>query len=208
MSRTLDHIVYAVNDLDEAIAHFTDLLGVAPVFGGYHAARGTKNALLNLGEGCYLEIIAADEKNTSVLPPRWMGVDVLKKPQITRWCLKSEDLASDQAVLKNYDPRMGEEWNGKRQTASGELLAWEMLLPLPQPEVEVMPFMVDWGTSAFHPTERMPSICTLLHLELQSPQPARLTSYLSQLDVETKILQGEYPCIQALIDTPRGKVWI
>ena len=208
MPHTIDHIVYAVFDLDRAIADFTQQLGIAPVFGGRHEGRGTKNALLNLGKGCYLELISIDEWNTNIAPPRWMGLDVLEKPQITRWCLKSDDLAKDQAILRAYDPTMGEQWNGQRQTASGELLAWEMLLPLPEPEVEVMPFMVDWGASAFHPTERLPQSCTLLKLELTHPKPGQVKPYLERLGVELAIRVGEKAGIRALIESPAGEVWI
>lgn len=208
MPRTIDHLVYAVFDLDHAIADFTQQLGVAPVFGGRHEGRGTKNALLNLGKGCYLELIAIDEWNTSVEPPRWMGLDVLQQPQITRWCLKSEDLAADQAILKAYHPKMGEQWGGQRTTASGELLAWEMLLPLPEPEVEVIPFMVDWGTSAFHPTDRLEETCTLLKLELTHPKAGQVKPYLESLGVELAIRVGEKTGIRALIESPAGEVWI
>lgn len=206
MPRTIDHIVYAVFDLDRAIADFTQQLGIAPVFGGQHQDRGTKNALLNLGNGCYLEIIAIDEWNTQVGPPRWMGLDVLQKPQITRWCLKSDNLAKDQALLKAYNPKMGEQWSGKRQTASGELLAWEMLLPLPEPEVEVVPFMVDWGASAFHPTERLEESCTYLDLVLTHPEPHKIERILNALAIDIVVQQGIEPAISLRVNTPNGLV--
>lgn len=208
MPRTIDHLVYAVFDLDRAIADFTQQLGIAPVFGGHHQDRGTKNALLNLGKGCYLELIAIDEWNTKVAPPRWMGLDVLQKPQITRWCLKSDDLAADQTILKAYHPEMGEQWGGQRTTASGELLAWEMLLPLPEPEVEVVPFMVDWRNSAFHPTERLPQACTLLKLELTHPKPRQVQAYLESMGLELTVGRRQKAGIRALIESPAGEVWI
>ncbi|WP_367390279.1 VOC family protein [Lewinella sp. LCG006] len=206
MPRTIDHIVYAVFDLDRAIADFTQLLGIAPVFGGHHQDRGTKNALLNLGKGCYLEIIAIDEWNTRVAPPRWMGLDVLQKPQITRWCLKSENLAKDQALLKAYDPKMGEQWSGKRQTASGELLAWEMLLPLPEPEVEVVPFMVDWGASAFHPTERLEEKCFWHELILYHPEPMLVESLFGTLAIGFSVKKADQAAISLSIESPLGRV--
>ncbi|MGH1437721.1 MAG: VOC family protein [Lewinella sp.] len=208
MPRTIDHIVYAVFDLDRAIADFTEQLGIAPVFGGRHEGRGTKNALLNLGNGCYLEIIAIDEWNTTVNPPRWMGLDVLEKPQITRWCLKSEDLAQDQSVLKTYDPAMGAQWNGQRTTASGEQLAWEMLLPLPEPEVEIVPFMVDWGASAFHPTERLEPSCVWQEIVLLHPHPKSFQKVFKELDINVIVQQAEDVAIKLSITSPNGSVII
>lgn len=206
MPRTIDHLVYAVFDLDHAIADFTQQLGVAPVFGGRHEGRGTKNALLNLGKGCYLELIAIDEWNTSIAPPRWMGLDVLKKPQITRWCLKSDDLAEDQAILQAYDPKMGEPWNGQRQTASGELLAWEMLLPLPEPEVELVPFMVDWGASAFHPTERLEEKCLWHEITFFHPEPQPIEKVLRELDIDLPVKKADKATIKLGIESPLGRL--
>ena len=42
----LDHIVYAVPDLDEGIRNIHEKLGVMPVYGGRHLLEGTHNALL------------------------------------------------------------------------------------------------------------------------------------------------------------------
>jgi hypothetical protein len=103
---------------------------------------------------------------------------------------------------------MGEQWDGQRTTASDELLAWKMLLPLPEPEVEVMPFMVDWSASAFHPTERLPQTCTLLKLELTHPEPGQVKPYLERLGVELSVRVREKVGIRALVESPAGEVWI
>jgi len=99
-NRKIDHIVFAVPNLEAAMNEFEELTGIRPAFGGYHTTQGTKNAVVNLGNDCYLEILAADNDNTQIAPPRWMGIDLIESPQITRWSLKSKDLQSDSAVLK------------------------------------------------------------------------------------------------------------
>jgi hypothetical protein len=80
--------------LEEAIAWFEEQAGVRPVVGGKHPTKGTKNALVNLGNKCYLELLAADCENTSFSGNRWMGVDTIETPTMTRWSLKSEHLAN------------------------------------------------------------------------------------------------------------------
>jgi len=46
--RKLDHIVYCVPDLEEAIDFFNQKLGVTPLVGGRHLLQGTKNALIKI----------------------------------------------------------------------------------------------------------------------------------------------------------------
>ena len=78
MQTGLDHIILGINDLDRGIAWVEQQTGVRAVFGGVHPGRGTRNALLSLGPGCYLEIIAPDPQQTS---PTWFS-QVLAMPNL------------------------------------------------------------------------------------------------------------------------------
>src|SRR5215469_4192621 len=64
----LDHILLGCSDLEPGVAFLEQRSGIKAAFGGVHPGRGTKNALLSLGEQRYLEIIAPDPTQTSIEP--------------------------------------------------------------------------------------------------------------------------------------------
>jgi len=206
--RILDHIVYAVPNLEAAVEAFEKMSGVRPMIGGRHLTKGTKNAVVNLGNRAYLEIIAIDEDNENVTSNRWMGVDLINKPKVTRWSLKSENLQEDSQVLSNYRSEMGVISGGQRQTTSGDLLSWEMILPLASPEVELVPFMTDWSSSSVHPTESMPDICRFLGFEFEHIEPKSLSKTMNELGLDLAIKKSENISIKVKIDTPNGIITI
>ncbi|MBU3028252.1 VOC family protein [Zobellia galactanivorans] len=205
----LDHIVYTVRDLDAAILTLEKKLGVQAIFGGYHATQGTKNALINLDNGTYLELLVADDTNKKIPPPRWMGVDMLSKDQITRWALKSEQLKKDANILNQYNAKMGNISAGSRHTAEGSLLKWQLILPLPSPEVELVPFMVDWSQTETHPHKALPQMgCKLIELYGNHPNPDLLANIFTELGVRFRIERNKNISLKAIIQSPKGIVEI
>ncbi|TXF89914.1 VOC family protein [Neolewinella aurantiaca] len=205
--RKTDHIVYTVPDLDAAVTRLETLLGVKPLIGGRHETQGTKNALVNLSDGAYLEILAADDTNTVIPPPRWMGVDVLSRPRVTRWAIKSDDLRSDAKILLAHNPELGKISAGSRQRPDGSTLRWELVLPAALPEVDVIPFMVDWSTSDIHPHDALPDMgCRIVEVQLYSPEPENVQPVLEQLGVEVVALPAKETMIKVVLNTPSGEV--
>ena len=57
MISSVDHIIIAVKNLDQAISDYEKILGIAPCWKGKHNGLGTENALFNF-ENTYLELLS------------------------------------------------------------------------------------------------------------------------------------------------------
>ncbi|MGB4958857.1 MAG: VOC family protein [Saprospiraceae bacterium] len=202
--RHIDHIVYSVLDFEKAIFDIERQSGVKPVIGGKHQLWGTKNALLHLGGECYLEILAKDEDNLEFTGEMWMGIDLISKPQITRWALKSNDVQNDSKILSQVDDHLGQISGGQRKTSSGDILSWKMILPLSHSEVDIIPFMTDWSESAYHPSVHLEEGCQLLSLTLYHPMPSKIQNILSDLGDNHEVIQAKEPVIKISIQGKKG----
>ena len=206
MSRKIDHIVYCVYNLEEAINNLENKLGVKATIGGAHLTQGTKNALISLGDECYLEILAIDESNTDIKAPRWMGIDVLQSSKITRWALKTKDITQDSKTLQQYNSDMGKVTGGSRKMTTGKTLSWQIAMPLSTPEVDIAPFITDWSESEAHPIDSLKQPCQLLELQFNHPNPKVLQKLFDQMDIATKINKANSTSIKAIIECPNGIV--
>jgi hypothetical protein len=86
----VDHILLGIDDLDRGVQAFEESTGIKPVYGGKHPG-GTHNALVSLGDGTYLEIIAVQK---GVAPPAdFAGIEQLHTLTPIGWAVSSKDSA-------------------------------------------------------------------------------------------------------------------
>jgi hypothetical protein len=64
----IDHVVYAVRDLDAAAERFRRAYGLGSVAGGRHAGWGTGNRIVPLGDQ-YVELISVVDPEEVVIVP-------------------------------------------------------------------------------------------------------------------------------------------
>lgn len=199
----VDHLVYGVPDLDAAIADLESRLGVRAVPGGSHPGAGTHNALLDLGAGAYLEVIAPDPSQPPPAGPRHFGLDDLTTPRLVGWAAKASGLEARVEAVRaaGYDP--GPAKRMRRRRPDGVLLEWVLTAAGPGGD-GLAPFLIDWGDAA-HPAQSAPRGCRLTALRGRHPRPGEIATQLAALGVELDVSEGPAGLI-ALIDTPAGPV--
>ncbi|HYW27169.1 MAG TPA: VOC family protein [Terriglobales bacterium] len=200
-----DHIVYGVGDLEAAMDELAERLGVRPAPGGRHVGRGTHNALLGLGDGAYLEVIAADPEQEPSPGPVAFALDRLRLPRLVGWACRTSDLDGRVAAARGrgYDP--GEVRAMSRRRPDGFLLEWRLTRGEPDPDRLAVPFLIDWGGSP-HPSETAPAGVRLVELRGEHPDPAALREALDALGAALPVDRGPEPALVATLDTPRGRV--
>src|SRR5438046_595593 len=118
----IDHIMIGVSELDEGIRAFQRATGVAPARGGRHPSRGTENALLSLGGGAYLEIIAPQHD----AQPNEMVTELraLRGPALVGWAVHVIDANDAAARLERAGFTPSKPQPGSRVTPQGATLEW------------------------------------------------------------------------------------
>jgi hypothetical protein len=208
----LDHLVYTVTDLAAAVAEVEKALGVRPVAGGRHESLGTHNALLPVGGGAYLELIAADPDAPApagprpfAAAPRPFGLDDLERPRLATWAVRSRDLdgALREARERGYDP--GRALEVSRAQPDGGRLRWRLSLRDEPFGDGLVPFLIDWG-DAPHPSSRGPAGCSLRQLRGEHPDPEPIREALAALGASLTLRSAPRPRLLADLEGPGGRL--
>ena len=205
----LDHLVLAATTLADGIDYIANLTGAVPMPGGKHALMSTHNALLDLGNRVYLEIIAIDPDAKNPGRPRWFGLDhialqseLMERPRLIHWVARTGDI--DAAAAASTFPL-----GNIHAIARGEF-RWRMTIPDDGtlPGRGVVPTLIQWD-SPLHPTDKLPkSPVTLAQLAATHPDPAPVRAALAALDLDAAIhvSYDREARVAAMLRTPRGIV--
>lgn len=204
MTTRIDHLVFAAPTLEEGCDHIEKLLGSRPLPGGRHSGLGTHNALLGLGPGVYLEVIAPDPTQSNLTREPWMGSGRVTTPRLIRWSAKAGDLPAllKQAGAAGID--LGSVGGGSRQRPDGSTLSWQLTDPDVDPGDGVIPFFIDWGESP-HPAATLPAVATCRGLRAEHPRAAALRKQLAVLGLELPVAGGDQPRLIAELALPGGR---
>jgi hypothetical protein len=201
----VDHVIFAVPDLDAGCDHIERALGVRPVTGGRHPRWATRNAVLGLGSRTYLEVIAPDPEAAGVTSTRPFGIDSLDSMRLAGWAAPANDLEGrvERAATRGLD--LGPVIGGSRSLPDGTELTWKLTDPMIRLHDGIVPFLIDW-TDSRHPSVGAPQAGTLSRLRARHPEPDAVARALAALGVELEIEHADRPALIATIAGPNGIV--
>jgi glyoxalase-like protein len=205
MTLTIDHLVYAVSDLEAGIGDLEQRLGVRATPGGSHRGLGTRNALLSLGPDVYLEIIGPDPEQPNPTRPLPFGVDRAQGGRLVTWAVKASQLERqvERARTRGYDP--GEVRAMSRDRPDGVRLEWRLTLRAEPAGNGLIPFLIDWGTTP-SPALNAAQGCRLVALRGVHPRLAEVSALLFALGVDLALDPEPQVGLVAILDTPLGRI--
>ncbi|HVO88439.1 MAG TPA: VOC family protein [Casimicrobiaceae bacterium] len=207
----LDHVVVGATDLQAGCDYVEGKLGLRPQPGGKHAAMGTHNALLRLGDRLYLEVIAIDPQGITPKRPRWFDLDeprmrasLAEGPRLIHYVARTDAIA----IARDRCP---EDLGPIHPMARGTF-SWWMTIPDDGhlPGRGLVPTLIQWS-DARHPADQMPDAgIRLTALAGEHPDPGPIRAALAKLGLSdaVKVTYGQSPRLAAMVRTPMGLVTI
>jgi hypothetical protein len=199
----LDHILLGFRDLDEGISFVEENAGVRAAIGGVHPGRGTRNALLSLGERRYLEIIAPDPHQSGA--PDTLGLYNLTQPRLVGWAAHPGDLDAFAKKLREAGVAFEGPTPGSRARPDGKVLHWKTI-NLADTHHGLLPFFIEWSADSAHPSTDAPQGCTLDYFEVMSTNPDELTPTIQRMGIDLPVARSDKSRIHALLTGPKGEL--
>ena len=150
MLKRIDHLVVVVPDLEIAVRDYSDR-GFTVVPGGRHPG-GSRNALIGLADGAYVELLVFDEPNPR---HRWWATfqRTLREGEcLADFCMGTDDLDGDARALRQAGVQMDDPHPGSRVRPDGYTVNWLISAP-PAEQSAVVPFLIQDVTPR---AERLP----------------------------------------------------
>ena len=202
-SLRVDHVIVGVGDLDRGMDQFEQLTGVRPVIGGDSPGRGTRNALVSLRKGRYLELLAP----RSDAPPS-ADIEVLRMLEdLTplRWVVSTSQPEVTVRRLRQLGYRISDSLPGSRVKPDGTRLKW-VRFRITKPALEQAPVLINWDALSLHPSIDSPAGCDLTDLTLVVSSQAPYQRLLRVLPVGVGIRKGDRPRLEVTLSCPKGIV--
>lgn len=199
----LDHMLLGIDDLDRGVAFIEERAGVRAAFGGVHPGRGTRNALLRLGTRRYLEIIAPDPKQSSLVA--YPELRKMHEPRLLTWAVHTDDIGALAKKVADAGFAIDGPADGSRARPDGKILHWKSFR-LKDDRGGLLPFFIEWGRDSVHPSVDAPTGCQLVHFAATSSNPEELRGVVARLGVGLAVEEGSKSQLRARIEAAKGNV--
>lgn len=134
----IDHVIYAVSDLQSAVARFAREFGLKTVGGGEHREFGTRNEIVPAGDGQYIELMAIADRASRHPLALTLRERVRDGDRLMAVCLRPASL-DDVARRLSLSVIPAE-----RHNPDGELVRWRLAGVEAALGPERLPFFIDW----------------------------------------------------------------
>jgi hypothetical protein len=208
----LDHLSYAAGPegLAACVQRIGAKLGAGFTDGGLHPSFGTRNFVLPLAEGCYLEVVVALDHPAADRAPFGRAVKSrsLAGGGWLAWAVAVDDIG-------RYEQRLGRAAAaGHRRRPDGFDLRWLQIGLNDVAADRQLPFFVQWQVDAGHHPSAAGSRIALRRLEIAGDEAA-VDAYLGSsarqpldgIEVEwVSPTDGDTGVLAAVFATPAGEV--
>ncbi|CAN5518956.1 hypothetical protein BH23ACT6_BH23ACT6_04750 [soil metagenome] len=210
----IDHVCYAAGPegMRATATRLADTLQVSPRDGGVHPRFGTRNMVLPLADGRYLEVVEVLDHPASDKAPFGQAVRARSEQGggWMAWVLAVDDLGDiEQRLGRDSVP-------GNRHTPEGVELTWRQigiksLIKDPQ-----LPFFVCWDSMEHHPSTLGGDAAKLVGLHIAG-DPVKIQHWLGMSDldslwegeIDVDFDQSQTPALDSVVfDTVGGTVTI
>jgi hypothetical protein len=199
----LDHIILGCNNLDLGMELVEQNTGVRPAIGGVHPGRGTRNALLSLGERRYLEIIAPDPAQQKIA--HFPQLREMKDPRLIGWAVHPPDIAATAKLLRENQIAFQGPAEGSRKRPDGRVLHWKTI-NLADDRHGLLPFFIEWSPDSVHPSKDAPKKCRLDYFTVMGADPAELSKVFQHIGVGANVERSDRDRLRAHITGPQGEL--
>jgi hypothetical protein len=203
-SLDIDHVIVGIDSLERGIDLLRQLTGLTAVYGGAHPNAGTHNALLSLGPGKYLELLAPNPKD-SVRTPRTRALSRYRGPIPIGWAALAPNADSLRTVFIQRGLPGGNVVPGSRARPDGSTLRWRTVSPWGPLNRAILPFFIEW-TPGTHPSTQSPTGCTLVTMRLVTPRPDSVRALLGAASLRVAVDSGGIDGINLELECPTGRV--
>jgi glyoxalase-like protein len=197
----IDHIMLGIDDLDRGVQAFEAATGVKPIYGGKHP-RGTHNALVSLGDGTYVEIIAVQQGVTP--PDDYTGLAQLHTLTPIGWAVSSKDSAQLRSRLDAAGMAVTEVAPGSRTTPAGKTLSWQTFGL--KDNFEEAPFFIVWSAQTAHPSTTSPTGCKLQQWRVAGPHQKNIEQLIRTLELRVDVADAKATSMRLALTCPKGPV--